>query len=305
MRSLFAHSLPLVRYYHIHCVGRGCSPFFSAHSFGIPSGEGGRVCRRGGLAARPSTRLAARVLVSPLCSSFIVHPCRSKQEASAFPVSTACLVPHPVKSSARCLIRFAHPSRSSSRSSSRRASRRPSRSHAVSPHRLVLISSRPVVPDVPHACRPSCRRAVLFSSSRRSPHALPPLPPLPPLPLSSPHDRITQGGQRIPPHAPGADKHGANEQHAHRNDTDSTPPPQERLITYPQGDKTNEKKRDGQARRHGRDDTTRREDETPRRDGRGDKSSKHMPPKNEMKKNTRKTHRGQDDKAGTTRRPPR
>lgn len=128
---------------------------------------------------------------------------------------------------------------------------------AVSPHRLVLISSRPVVPDVPHACRPSCRRAVLFSSSRRSPHALPPLPPLP---LSSPHDRITQGGQRIPPHAPGADKHGANEQHAHRNDTDSTPPPQERLITYPQGDKTNEKKRDEQARRDGRDDTTRRRD---------------------------------------------
>lgn len=91
--------------FRIHCVGRGCAPFFSAHSFGIPSGEGGRVCRRGGLAARPSTRLAARVLVSPLCSSFIVHPCRSKQEASAFPVSTACLVPHPVKSSARCLIR--------------------------------------------------------------------------------------------------------------------------------------------------------------------------------------------------------
>ena len=238
--------------FRIHCVGRGCAPFFSVHSFGIPSGEGGRVCRRGGLAARPSTRLAARVLVSPLCSSFIVHPCRSKQEASAFPVSTACLVPHPVKSSARCLIRFAHPSRSSSRSSSRRASRRPSRSHAVSLHRLVLISSRPVVPDVPHACRPSCRRAVLFSSSRRSPHALPPLP------LSSPHDRITQGGQRIPPHAPGADKHGANEQHAHRNDTDSTPPPQERLITYPQGDKTNEKK----TRRASKTPRTRRYDET-------------------------------------------
>lgn len=139
-----------------------------------------------------------------------------------------------------------------SRSSSRRASRRPSRSHAVSPHRLVLISSRPVVPDVPHACRPSCRRAVLFSSSRRSPHALPPLP------LSSLHDRITQGGQRIPPHAPGADKHGANEQHAHRNDTDSTPPPQERLITYPQGDKTNEKNETG------KQDAT---DETIRRDG--------------------------------------
>lgn len=126
--------------FRIHCVGRGCAPFFSAHSFGIPSGEGGRVCRRGGLAARPSTRLAARVLVSPLCSSFIVHPCRSKQEASAFPVSTACLVPHPVKSSARCLIRFAHPSRSSSR----RASRRPSRSSCriASSPRSHLIPSR-------------------------------------------------------------------------------------------------------------------------------------------------------------------
>lgn len=68
------------------------------------------------------------------------------------------------------------------------------------------------------ACRPSCRRAVLSSSSRRSPHALSSLP------SSSPHDRITQVGQRIPPHAPGADKHGANEPHAHRNDTDSSRP---------------------------------------------------------------------------------
>ena len=36
------------------------------------------------LAARPSSRPAARGLVSPLCSLFIVHPCRSKQEAAFF-----------------------------------------------------------------------------------------------------------------------------------------------------------------------------------------------------------------------------
>lgn len=92
--------------------------------------------------SRPSTRPATRVLVSPLCSLFIVHPCRSKQEAAAFfiyPVSPLVLRPRQIiRPVSRCLIRFAHPSRSSSRL----ASRRPSRSHAVSPIVPFLVSSR-------------------------------------------------------------------------------------------------------------------------------------------------------------------
>lgn len=167
--------------------------------------------------------------------------------AASFPVSPLARALAPLNPPPRCPLPhslFAPPSHPSSR-------------HAVSP--LVSFSCRPAsssrshfIPSCPMcrtAFRPSCGRAVLFSSSHRSPHALP---------SSSPHDRITRAGQRIPPHAPGADKHGANEQHAHRNDTDSTPPPQERLITYPQGDKTNEKK----TRRASKTPRTRRYDET-------------------------------------------
>ena len=184
------------------------------------------------------------IVSSYLVSSraFLVHPCRSKQ-AAAF------------------LIRLV------SRLSSRPASR-PSVSFSC------RLASRPVprlVPSCPMcrtACLPSCGRAVLFSSSCRSHPCL--------AVLSSPHDQITQAGQR-PPHAPGADKHGANEPHAHRNDTDSTPPSQERLITYQQDDKTDEKKRDGQARRHGK--TTRRDE------GTAEQGYNETPPRNAIRRN--------------------
>lgn len=158
----------------------------------------------------------------------------------------ACLVPRSVKSSAPLPVAsFASLIRLVLRPVLRLVSRL-----VLMPSRLIVpFSSHPVLPNCRTAFRPSCGRAVLFSSSHRSPHALP---------SSSPHDRITRAWQRIPPHAPGADKHGANEQHAHRNDTDSTPPPQERLITYPQGDKTNEKK----TRRASKTPRTRRYDET-------------------------------------------
>lgn len=121
-------------------------------------------------------------------SMFIVYPCRGKQDGGVVSRLTACPGPAPLNPPPRCPLPhslFAPPSHPSSR-------------HAVSP--LVSFSCRPAsssrshfIPSCPMcrtAFRPSCGRAVLFSSSHRSPHALP---------SSSPHGRITRAGQRIPP----------------------------------------------------------------------------------------------------------
>lgn len=127
------------------------------------------------LAARPSTRPAARVLVSPLCSLFIrAVASRRRQRFSHLSRLPACSrVP-----SCRSLRPFSI----SSRPSSRLASRRPSRSHAVSP--TVPFSSRSVLPDVPnglpHVLR--SRRFVQLVSPFSSCFSV----------LSSPHDRMTQ-----------------------------------------------------------------------------------------------------------------
>lgn len=124
--------------FHIHCVGLGCAPFSSAHSFAVPSREGGGDDGVAVIVSRLSARPAVRVLVSPLYLSFIVHPCRSKQEASAF-----LRLPRLPRASPRQILRplpvasFTSPI--PSRSSSRLASRRPSRSHVVSSHRPVPI----------------------------------------------------------------------------------------------------------------------------------------------------------------------
>lgn len=150
-----------------------------------------------------------------------------------------CLLPH----SLRLFRLVPHSLRSS-----RLASRLPSRSHAVpSP---APFSSRSVLPNCRTAFRPSCGRAVLFSSSHRSPHALP---------SSSPNDRITRAGQRIPPTPSGR---------ASNKRTSRTPiwmiweqpPTQERLITYPQGNKTNEKETRRASKTLRQDDITRRKD---------------------------------------------
>lgn len=191
MRSRFAHSAIARSLFRIHCVGRGYAPFSSAHSFRGPIR--GRRPRMSAwrLASRPPTRPATRVLVSPLCSLFIVHPCRSKQDGGVVSRLPACLVPRLVKSFAplpvASLTAFVFAYSVSSLVPS-----------CVSP--LVSFSCRPAsssrshfIPSCPMcrtAFRPSCGRAVLFSSSHRSPHALP---------SSSPHDRITRAGQRIPP----------------------------------------------------------------------------------------------------------
>lgn len=145
MRSRSAHSLSLVRYSAFIAWGGNVRRFHQlilsvSHQGKAAAMTAWRLAARPPARSsfRPSARPAARVLVSPLCSSFIVHPCRSKQEAAFFiyPIVPACLAPSNLPSPLpRCLIRFAHPSRPSSRL----ASRRPSRSHIASSHRLVLI----------------------------------------------------------------------------------------------------------------------------------------------------------------------
>lgn len=177
----------------------------------------------------------------PPSRAFLVHPCRSKQEAAAFFIHPA---PHRLPRAsprqilrpvARCLIRFAHPSRSSSR---------PAVSPSVSfSYRFVSSSRRPsrlarCAARLPPVLR--SRRFVQLISP--CPHALPSLPSLPP------HDRMTQDGHRGPHHGFEANKQeasesqGGGETHAHRDDTARTTPTQEHLITYHQDDKTNEKK---------------------------------------------------------------
>lgn len=201
MFSLFAHSLSLVRYFAFIAWGGDMRRF---HQLIISVSHQGKaaVMTAWRLAARPSTRPAARVLVSPLCSLFIVHSCRSKQKAAAFfiyPVSPLASFLAPLNPPPRCplphslrLFRLVpHSLRSS-----RLASRLPSRSHAVpSP---APFSSRPVLPNCRTAFRSSCGRAVLFSSSCRSPHALP---------SSLSHNRMSDdaGRERIPHHGHEAD----------------------------------------------------------------------------------------------------
>ena len=131
--------------------------------------------------------------------------------------------------------------------------------------RLVLMSSCPssrlilfLSCRMPHACRPSCRRAVLFSSSCRSLYALS---------SSSSNDRMPQGGNRCRRTLTEASKSGqrGNETHAprplgmirqHDAHTRNASSP------YPQGktnDETNETKHGGeQARRPSK--TARRDD---------------------------------------------
>lgn len=119
------------------------------------------------------------------------------------------------------------------------------------PSRLIVpFSSHPVLPNCRTAFRPSCGRAVLFSSSHRSPHALP---------SSSPHDRITRAWQRIPP----TPSERASNKRTSRTPIGmiwDPPPTQERLITYPQGNKTNEKETRRASKTTRQDDMTRRKD---------------------------------------------
>lgn len=111
----------------------------------------------------------------------LVYSCHSKKAVAflIYPVSPLASCPVPSKPPPRCPLPhslFAHPSRS----------------HVVSPHRSVLISSR-LARCVRTAYRQSCGRAVLSSSSYRSPHDLP---------SSSSHNRMTYdaGRARIPHH---------------------------------------------------------------------------------------------------------
>lgn len=206
MRSRSAHSLTLVRYCRIHCVGRGYAPFSSAHSFGIPSGESGGDDGVAAFASRPVLRLVLSFCLYVHCSlfiraiadraaafsiyhgsfsrlvssrAFLVHPCRSKQEAAAFsicPVSplASCLAPS--NPPPRCPL--PHSLRSSSLI---RLAPRPVLRLAA---RLVFMPScsssrssfRPVLPDVPHGFPPVLR-------SRRFVQLILPFSPIPCRPL--------------------------------------------------------------------------------------------------------------------------
>ena len=107
MRPRSALSLSLVRYCRIHCVGRGCALFSSAHSFVVPSGEGGgddgvAVLR---FAPRPVMRSVFSFRLIPFRASSIraVANRRRRSHLSRLP---ARLVPRLVKSSARCPFRL-------------------------------------------------------------------------------------------------------------------------------------------------------------------------------------------------------
>ena len=222
-RSL-AHARSLFR---IHCVRWGCAPFSSAHSFVIPSGEDGgddgvAVLR---FAPRPVHRPVVRSVFSfrlyVRCSLFI-HTVASKMTAS-FPVSPLasciapsnppprCPLPHSLRSSVSFLV-----------------------SSCVSPPvsfscRLAVRPVPRLVPSCPMcrtACRPSCDRAVLFSSSRRSPYTLS---------SSSPHDRMTQDGNgyRIMVTKRTSNRRTSRRKRAsylYRVDIGTRPTPQERPI---------------------------------------------------------------------------
>lgn len=129
MRSRSAHSLPLVRYYLIHCVGRGCAPFSSARSFAVPSGEDGgddgvAVLRS---VPRPVLRPVFSFRLYVHCSLFICVVASRRRRR--FPS------PRLSRASPRQILRpscsLSIPSRSSPRLASRRPSRCPLRSYLV------------------------------------------------------------------------------------------------------------------------------------------------------------------------------
>lgn len=177
-----ALSLSLVRYTDIHCVGRGYAPFSSAQSFIASSGEGDRVCWRGGLAARPSVRPAVRVLVSPLCSLFIVHSCHSRQEAAFFIYPVSTIAPSPPRQILRplpvagCLFRLVpHSLRSPTLVPSCVSPPVSFSCRLVSSPRSHLILSRPMCRTLAAAPFCSARLAVLPVPRRflrRLPHRL-------------------------------------------------------------------------------------------------------------------------------------
>lgn len=153
MRSRSAHSLSLVRYFAFIAWGGDTRRFPQLVLSVVPSREGNdddgvavlRLVLR--LVLRSVLRPVFRLVSSRFISSHLVRASflravasRKRRRFSSIPsprLSRASprQILRPV---ARCLIRFAHPSRSSSRL----ASRRPSRSHVVSFLHLVL---RPVV----------------------------------------------------------------------------------------------------------------------------------------------------------------
>lgn len=168
--------------FRIHCVGRGCAQFSSAHFLVVPSGKGDGDDGVAGvrLVPRPVLRPVFSFRLYVRCSLFI-HTVASKMTA-AFPVSLLALChvpskplpPLPVASFASLIRLVPRPALRLVARLVLMPSRRPSRSHPV-----------PSCPMCRTACLPSCGRAVLFSSFRRSPYDLS---------SSSPHDRMTQDG---------------------------------------------------------------------------------------------------------------
>lgn len=100
----FAHSLSLVRYFAFIAWGGDMRRFPQLILSLSHQGKATAMMawRPFSLASRPSARPAARVLVSPLCSLFIVHPCRSKQDSGVVSRLHASLVLLLIKSPARC-----------------------------------------------------------------------------------------------------------------------------------------------------------------------------------------------------------
>lgn len=137
MRSQSAHSAIARSLFRIHCVWRECALFSSAHSFVVPSGEGGgddgvAVLR---FAPRPVLRLVFSFRLYVHRSLFIRAVASRRRRFSSIQSSSLASLRRTLRSLPHCLIRFAHPSRPSSRL----ASRRSSRSYIASSHRLVLI----------------------------------------------------------------------------------------------------------------------------------------------------------------------
>ena len=116
-----AFPVPLSRYRSFaapHSLrGRGYAPFSKAHSFAVPSGEGGgddgvsvlRLVHR--LVPRLVPRLALRPVFSfrIICSLIIVHSCRSRRGGGVFfhlsrPSSCQILGPLPVAHSVSFLV---------------------------------------------------------------------------------------------------------------------------------------------------------------------------------------------------------
>lgn len=173
------------------------------------------------LASRPPTRPATRVLVSPLCSLFIVHPCRSKQDGGVVSRLPACLVPRLVKSFAPLPVA--------------------SLTAFVFAYSVSSLVPSCVSPPVSFSCRLAFRPVLISSRLARCAARLSPVlrscrfvqlvSPFSPCfaVLSSPHGRMAQDGHgyRITPIGTG--KQEANEPqgtrtHAHRNDTGARRP---------------------------------------------------------------------------------